>query len=252
MSSTKYLEEFRDFIIQPIDHLIFNSKGEISVFYSQLLKKFDNVIGEARRNDKEYTKDREDSHQFFQDMIFKVSTTEELLFKKTNDGTIYKLWNYLIAEDGRLEGLYLREILTIIQKLKEKFASYHKPTLDSKRKTRIPSFTVPNASVLNDAYSQLTKFGYISDTTPKKDFIDIFTGRLVKNRINWLKDNNALAYFIRRIIERGAVLPLGKDHWLVTKKCFLIKGLEDYNTNVLRNSDPPEDPKILDIIINTF
>jgi len=106
--------------------------------------------------------------------------------------------------------------------------------------------------VLNDAYSQLTRFGYIPKEFPKKDFVDNFTGRLAEQPIQWLKDNNALAYLIRGLIEKQAVSPMGRDHWLVTKKCFTIHDKPDYDTNSLRSSDPPEDPKILDQIIDTF
>lgn len=254
MPSTEHLERFRDFILQPIGNLRSNSDGELTTFISQLLEKYEYVLGEARRNEEEYSAEGKKSDGFFKDMLLKVSITEERLFVKTDRGLVYKPLGYLIEKGGSPEDLYFDEIYAILQKVKDRFESYQvKLTIESNRKTSTPSFILIDASVLNDAFTQLISFGYILDDTDKKDFVEIFTGCIIHRPIKWQGGIGSLAYFIRGILKSDNVYKIkNKEHWLVTQKCFIDPDNKMFEITQLKNSDPPKYPANLDIVIRSF
>jgi hypothetical protein len=266
MTATKRFEEFSDFIHQPLIDIIkrFYRSGEIEKCLQSF---YTNILSEARSNYNDSFKNGEDSSSFFSDMVDKTTRLKERNFKVTSEGIYHKESNTRIDEEDSLESKYssliydeLNAIMAVFEKYKKKSLTSNTGQLDitprsgkkPERKTKIPSFNVKNPSVLNDSFSQLIKFGLIHSDTPKKEFVDIFTGRVIKNQVIWTGGNNALAYFIRGIINEKAISPVGKAHWLITKNCFAINGADEYNTDILRNSDPPEDTETLDMIIDTF
>ena len=255
MPSTEQLEDFREFICQPLDQLIGNSKGMVSSFCSQLLKKYEYVIGEARRNKEEYLKEGNDPSLFLNDMKIKVGTTEEMIFKETKRGIIYRPLGCLVEDKGNLRNLYLSEIYTITQKLKKYFeANLQKPSDNLIRRTSYPSFTVQDSIILDDAFNQLIKFGYLlPEETDQKDFTAIFTGRIIHKPLIWHGGNGSLAYFIRGVINSNNILKIrNKEHWLVTQKCFVNYQKEILDTDQLRNSAPPSNTDNLDMVIQSF
>lgn len=252
MPSTGRLEEFRDFILQPIGTLIHNSNGELTTFCSQLVEKYENIVGEARRNDEEFLREGNNSERFFFDMMDKVSTIEKRIFEKKREDLVYKPSKHLILGDC-LEDRYLLEIYDIIQDTKEHFSTFLPIRgVELSRKTNIPSFITKDPSVLNDAYDQLTHFGYIHPDT-KKEFVDIFTGRVIEKPLKWLDSKESLAYFIKGVQKSGNVLKIkNKEHWLVVQKCFINSEGQIFETEQLRWSHPPSDTTNLDRIIQTF
>ena len=257
ITSTYFFDAFNELIQIPIAEHVEKYNKVPFEFVTRLNNLHDEIIVEARHNFEKYNSDSIKAAQFFRDLITKLTNREKIYFFK-DDGrmsyhTFAKTEIYHLSEIGNLEEIFAFYIHRTIQEVKTHFKSYPPGQfMESNKKTKFPSFTVKNPAVLNDAYSQLVKFAYIQLETPQKNFVDIFTGRLVRNRVVWISENNALAYLIRGLIENKAIYPVGKDHWAITKKCFTIRDLDDFDTDILRNSDPPEDPKTLDMIIYTF
>jgi hypothetical protein len=266
MTATKRFEEFSDFIHEPLVDIIksFYPIGEIE---KRLQSFYNNILSEARNNYIDSCKNGADSSPFFSDMVDKTTRLKERNFNITSEGIYHRETNTKIDNKDSIESEYSFLIYNELDAIVAIFEKYEKKSLTSisgqlgkpsfsdsrlERKTKIPSFNVKNPSVLNDSFSQLIKFGFIHSDTPKKEFVDIFTGRVIKNQVLWTGDNNALAYFIRGIKNKKAIFPVGNDHWIITKNCFAIGGKEDYDTDILRNSDPPEDTETLDMIIYTF
>jgi hypothetical protein len=252
MPFTDKLEDFRTFVLRPIGYLIENSDEDIAIFNNQLLEKYENVVGEARNNFEEYSKAKQSHNLFFTDMSEKISALDRKIFVKTEDGLFYKLLNYHIDENT-LAGRYLIEIFSTIQDLKKKFNFYtESKTADFKRHTSIPSFNVKDPKILNDAYEQLTNFGFIPEGN-KKTFVDIFTGRVTKEPIIWLDSIESLSYFIKGVLRSENILKIkNREHWLVVQKCFKSDDGKIYETKQLRTSHPPADTTNLDKIIQTF
>jgi hypothetical protein len=77
---------------------------------------------------------------------------------------------------------------------------------------------------LEDAFNSLKNSGLIAGDTTKADFERIFSGKVVENPVRWTGYTSDLYYFITQVhSKQKLILPLGKEIWAVTCKCFVRK-----------------------------
>lgn len=77
---------------------------------------------------------------------------------------------------------------------------------------------------LVDAFNSLKNSGLIAEETTKTDFDKIFSGGVIKNPVRWTGYTSDLYYFITQLHSKEKlILPLGKEIWAVTCKCFVRK-----------------------------
>jgi hypothetical protein len=77
----------------------------------------------------------------------------------------------------------------------------------------------------------------IIESTDFKLFNNVFLGKIVEKKINWLKGKEAFKYFINRLYRDGYVKPLWPK-WKIASKCFLIDGQEIDETNIATQQHP--------------
>jgi hypothetical protein len=179
---------------------------------------------------------------------------EEDIFSKTDSNILYKPLNIKADEKGNIEAVYSIYIYNSLQHVKHCISRYLLLPLDEfQYQSSLSRFTLRvNKTVLNDAYNQLIKFGFIPKGTDKKNFVNVFTGGLVKKPIVWLGGYNSLAYLVKGLLKYEAIKSLKNKHWKEVQKHFVTEDGKITDTDSLRNSDPPEDASNLDLIIETF
>lgn len=101
------------------------------------------------------------------------------------------------------------------------------------------SFFKKNIVAIMDIWSALKKEGFINKETSFENFKNIFKEQPIEkeNRIIWTGTNKELQWFVKYLVyESEKVADLDKDIWLVTIKCFLKSGGEEFTESQLRNA----------------
>jgi hypothetical protein len=194
----------------------------------------------------------------FRDLIKKIERIWGNQFKhdRTEQSyiTVYKPLGINICELNELD----QQILRIKEKLVNdsinylkgfiddiktgKFEIIHplKPPKQTKKPSDNQSFkTRLEPEHLQEVFEILVESGLIKKETDLKDFIIIFSGEKVKNKIIWSGHYNELRYFIREIIDNDIVF-FNKVFWPIVIRCFKHKSGKEFTIEKLQHTKNPD------------
>jgi len=159
----------------------------------------------------------------------------------------------LLSRTGSIEQIYAYHIHDALISTLKHFESYStKNKTNSERFTPIPSFNALSKISAHNACSELMKHGFIDPDTDVKNFVSIFSGEEIYTKIIWTGKISYLVYFIRYLEKKGFIDSVGEDIWLVTQKCFSIKGIEKLTVKLLRHAYKTDKSSVLDKIGDSF
>jgi hypothetical protein len=93
---------------------------------------------------------------------------------------------------------------------------------------------------------------YIAKETNDEQFLQIFSGKEVVNKVNWIGAKNSLNYFIIKLKDHKSIKVC--DHFITASNCFLINGKTFTNDELKSNNTLPKKTKPLDdaiILLNS-
>lgn len=258
MPSTENLEEFRHFILLPLEKHILGSGSQITLFIDQLNKRVEYVIGEARENYEEYLAKEIDSTMFFRDMQTKIQNTEDSIFFSSSDGVVYLPLGNLIDKYGTDIHLYSYQINKGVQDVKKCFESYLTLLINSNPSEvskslknnqnfknpidpNMPSFLITHPVNYLKALEKLKKYNYIGKESTYEDLKKIFTGKSPKRKIRWINNGNYLHFFIDGIYLK-CTEEVNDGQWKRASLCFIKENGSQFDPgNLSRNDTPPSD-----------
>jgi hypothetical protein len=257
MPQTSQFEAYESYILKPLSTLRAETEDTVLNLIRELINFTDNIRGEARNNYIEGQSDYRSVKRLFSDILDKVNGLEDVLFESSVGVIQYKPAKpdiQYINETGTLEEMYAFHIHNSLQRVRLCLIVYMQVT-SNEFQLQQAYFTLlnPDRQILNDAFSQLKRFGYIAVKTDKKDFVNIFTTRAPRHPIIWIGGYNSLAYLIRGLIKSKVFPPMRRGaHWPIVMNAFTTPDGPIEDKDKLRSSDPPDDTANLNTVIDTF
>jgi hypothetical protein len=265
MTSTDRLEDFRDFLLVPINDHAEKYRDHLEELSRRLSELFENILGETRRNIEEIEHNNGNIELFLSDMIKKISYMEATIFYKESGKLYYIDTNrgqkYLVDRNGDIHEIIAYQMRRTIRYVKKHFKS-KRPAPSLKSDTKVPTplkndrrelkgdvygFRIKNQNNLLGAWRLLRnrKNKYISLGTSNDVFERNFTGKKVTKKIIWEGTDKCLHYFIDGIYGRRGNYGLGVEkedggQWKKASYCFIKEDGSRFDSgNLSRTKNPP-------------
>lgn len=127
--------------------------------------------------------------------------------------------------------------------------TYTKETFD----LRVEVADVKSKTLIK-AFKYCVKYGFIPEDTSQKDFIDIFTGCVTDTIIKWKGKTRELAYLMKGIKKKNAIIIPSAGIWNVTKSHIKDKNGKEITVDLASQHAPTNKEQLANLndIIATF
>lgn len=161
----------------------------------------------------------------------KKLTLTELIFNRKEE-IVYidkeRKWYATYEDNSRRQiSVYYYFMIEILLELISFLENIH--TIKREKSLQYFMLSYPNQSLTDFRLSLINK--KMIEEIDIKSFNNVFLGRPVTQKINWIGDKEALKYFIMELI-KGEFVDSVEAKWKTTANSFLIKGIEIDSTNI--------------------
>lgn len=172
---------------------------------------------------------------------------------------IYKQLNELFKQLKQLDfiTIYLIDFKNGIDLFKRKFgftsiqrATYQRRLENSYETLVTTEITQQDITYkLERIFSKLKINDFLPLLTDKKDFLKLFSGNIVDNRIKWSGTLSSFYYFNKKLNKLSFIKDLKDNKWSVADKCFYVlnKDNVEYNVSKFRTQKDPS-KKVIDVL----
>lgn len=163
----------------------------------------------------------------------------------------------LLKEFSKSETKYIKTIKKWLQNEKEYFSSVA-PIINQKSLPQTSNIELPKAFKLNglqatlkdkatDLHSSLVLKQYLNEDC-KKDFVKLFTGQQLENKISWLGQKGELKSFIDFLLSLGKIENCQSNKWQITAANFKFLNEDFKPDNIKDTKKAKNDIKIKQIV----
>lgn len=101
-----------------------------------------------------------------------------------------------------------------------------------------PSYFITRKHEIKEIFQDLIDYGFIKEKSSFAVFEKILSNqKILKNkRLQWIGGNVYLRFFVRFLLDKNKILPMGNDHWIIVSQCFVGKDGSDLYSDKIRLS----------------
>jgi len=141
----------------------------------------------------------------------------------------------------------IKPINALIKHIKSEYTVFIKPEeFKDKEPKAFILYGIKDAA--NDLHDSLELKGYLHKDC-KEDFIKLFTGQQLVNKITWIGNKNELKLFINLLIREERIKKCNSKKWQITAANFKFKD-GGFKARQIKDFKPPKDKSIIEGIVS--